>query len=92
MVNKIVAELSHARARKSGIATSPSTTPGGRMDTKQIIQMQAQITADRRPNATPLSSRQLRQKPKPNINAALVFHASISMGPWRDAAGPRPGP
>lgn len=88
MVNRIVAELSHARARKFGVGTSPSATPGGRMDTQQLIQMQAQIAAGRRPTATPWTTRHLHQKAKPNINAALVFDASISMGPWRDAAGP----
>lgn len=75
--------LAKAKARKFGVSAAPSRTPGGRLNTRQLVQMQAQRAAGRTITATPWSRRQAHQNGEPDIHVGFVGDLSASMRNWR---------
>jgi hypothetical protein len=88
MVRRIRHQLDKARTRTVAVGETPSTTPGGRLNTRQLVQMQAQIASGRKVTATPWTKRRSHHTAAPDVHTALVFDVSPSMGQWNDVAGP----
>ena len=87
-IDAIARQLQQARIRKPGVSVVPSSTPRGRMNTRQYVQARGQQAAGVPVTATPWSQFKAHQRAVPDITVAIACDISASMGPWRKRIGP----
>lgn len=82
------AALAVARRRQLRLVNTPSRTPVGRADTRELVQWAAQRHHRKPITAAPWRRVTPELSEEPNITVAAVFDASASMATWLRTASP----
>lgn len=86
--DQFAARLTEASYRSPGIQSTPVPYPAGRLNTRELVRLSAQMHLGLAPTAKPWTARVMMPRARVRLTFALIFDASLSMSPWTHHAGP----